>query len=89
MAADIPRCPPENPWCRQELRHQGFVAEMRRICRWTPHVAQKHQAALVVPPSMAALHAMRATPINQLPAAGIEKVFGWIKQWGGPAPVSP
>jgi hypothetical protein len=60
---------------------KGFVAEMRRI-GVTPHVAQN-----TARPGGSAIdgrttrHKGYAQSINA--RRGIEKVFGWIKQWGG------
>ena len=48
---------------------RGFVAEMRQI-GVTPHVAQNTSC-----------HQGYAQSINA--RRGIEKVFSWIKQWGG------
>ena len=60
---------------------KGFVAEMRRI-GVTPHVAQNSAR-----PGGSAIdgrttrHEGYAKSVNA--RRGIEKVFGWIKQWGG------
>jgi IS5 family transposase len=60
---------------------KGFVAEMRRI-GVTPHVAQNTSR-----PGGSAIderttrHEGNAQSINA--RRGIEKMFGWIKQWGG------
>ena len=60
---------------------KGFVSEMRRIAV-TPHVAQNSSrpggSAIDGRPTR---HEGYAQSINA--RRGIEKVFGWIKQWGG------
>lgn len=59
----------------------GFVAEMRRL-GFMPHVTQN-----TARPGGSAInsrttrHEGNAESINA--RRGIEKVFGWIKQWGG------
>ena len=60
MAADRPGAHQKTIGADKNNDTRGFVAEMRRI-GVIPHVAQT-ACALAGPPSMAALHAVRATP---------------------------
>ncbi len=60
---------------------RGFVAEMRRI-GVTPHVAQNTaRPGGSAIDGRTARHEGYAKSIHA--RRGIEKVFGWIKQWGG------
>jgi hypothetical protein len=60
---------------------RGFVAEMRRI-GGPPHVAQNTaRSGGSAIDGRTARHEGYAKSINA--RRGIEKVFGWIKQWGG------
>ena len=60
---------------------RGFVAEMRRI-GVTPHVAQNAaRSGGSAIDGRTTRHKGYAQSINA--RRGIEKVFGWIKQWGG------
>jgi hypothetical protein len=60
---------------------RGFVAEMRRI-GVTPHVAQNTaRSGGSAIDERTTRHEGYAKSINA--RRGIEKVFGWIKQWGG------
>ena len=82
MAADRPGAHQQKTiGCDKDYYTRGFVAEMRRI-GITPHVAQNISrlggSAIDVRTSR---HKGYAKSINA--HRGIEKVFGWIKQWGG------
>jgi hypothetical protein len=68
MAADIPGAHNKTLGADKNYDTKGFVAEMRRTAV-TPHVAQNTTR-----------HEGYAKSINV--RRGIEKVFGWIKQWG-------
>ena len=69
MAADRPGAHQKTLGADKGYDTKGFVAEMRRI-GVTPHVSQN-----------TARHEGYAKSINA--RRGIEKVFAWIKQWGG------
>jgi transposase len=81
MAAAIPGAHQKTIGADKNYDTRGFVAEMRRI-GVTPHVAQNTNR-----PGGSAIdgrttrHEGYAKSINA--RRGIEKVFGWIKQWGG------
>jgi hypothetical protein len=81
MAAAIPGAHKKTLGADNNYDTKGFVAEMRRIAV-TPHVAQNTSR-----PGGSAIdgrttrHQGYAKSINA--RRGIEKVFGWIKQWGG------
>jgi hypothetical protein len=81
MAADRPGAHQKTIGADKNYDTKGFVAEMRRITV-TPHVAQNTSR-----PGGSAIdgrtirHEGYAKSINA--RRGIEKVFGWIKQWGG------
>ena len=81
MAADRPGAHQKTIGADKNYDTKGFVAEMRRIAV-TPHVSQNTNR-----PGGSAIdgrttrHQGYAQSINA--RRGIEKVFGWIKQWGG------
>ena len=81
MEADLPGAHQKTIGADKNYDTKGFVAEMRRI-GVTPHVAQNTNR-----PGGSAIdgrttrHKGYAQSINA--RRGIEKVFGWIKQWGG------
>ena len=81
MAADRPGAHQKTIGADKNFDTKGFVAEMRRI-GVTPHVVQN-----TARPGGSAIngrttrHEGYAKSINA--RRGIEKVFGWIKQWGG------
>ena len=81
MAAAIPGAHQKTIGADKNDDTKGFVAEMRRISV-TPHVAQNTGR-----PGGSAIdgrttrHEGYAKSIHA--RRGIEKVFGWIKQWGG------
>ena len=81
MAADVSGAHKKTIGADKNVDTRGFVAEMRRI-GMTPHVAQNTSR-----PGGSAIdgrttrHEGYAKSINA--RRGIEKVFGWIKQWGG------
>jgi hypothetical protein len=81
MAADLAGACQKTIGADKGYDTNGFVAEMRRI-GVTPHVAQNTNR-----PGGSAIdgrttrHEGYAKSINA--RRGIEKVFGWIKQWGG------
>ena len=68
MAADIPGAHNKTLGADKNYDTKDFVAENRRVAV-TPHVAQNTTR-----------HEDYAKSINA--RRGIEKVFGWIKQWG-------
>jgi hypothetical protein len=81
MAADRPGANQKTIGADKNYDTRGFVAEMRRIAV-TPHVAQNTSR-----PGGSAIDG-RTTRHEGYPKSinarrGIEKVFGWIKQWGG------
>jgi IS5 family transposase len=81
MAVDLAGARPKTLGADKGYDTKGLVAEMRRIAV-TPHVAQNTSR-----PGGSAIdgrttrHEGYAQSINA--RRGIEKVFGWIKQWGG------
>ena len=81
MAAAIPGAHQKTIGADKNYDTRGMVAELRRI-GVTPHVAQNTSR-----PGGSAIdgrtnrHEGYAKSINA--RRGIEKVFGWIKQWGG------
>jgi hypothetical protein len=81
MAADIPGAHQKTLGVDKNYDTKGMFAELRRN-GVTPHVAQN-----TVRPSGSAIdgrttrHERYAQSIHA--RRGIEKVFGWIKQWGG------
>jgi IS5 family transposase len=81
MAVDLAGARPKTLGADKGYDTKGLVAEMRRIAV-TPHVAQN-----TCRPGGSAIdgrttrHEGYAQSINA--RRGIEKVFGWIKQWGG------
>ena len=81
MTADPPGAHQKTIGADKNYDTKGFVAEMRRIAM-TPHVAQNTSR-----PGGSAIdgrttrHEGYAKSINA--RRGIEKVVGWIKQWGG------
>jgi hypothetical protein len=82
MAVDRPGAHEKTIGAVKNYDTRGFVAEMRRI-GVTPHVVQN-----TARPGGSAIdgrttrHEGYAKSVNA--RLGIEKVFGWIKQWGGP-----
>jgi hypothetical protein len=81
MAAELPGAHKKTLDADKNYDTKGMVAELRRI-GVTPHVAQNTNR-----PGGSAIdgrttrHEGYAQSINA--RRGIEKVFGWIKQWGG------
>lgn len=81
MAADRPGAHQKTIGADKNYDTKAFIAEMRRI-GVTPHVAQN-----TARPGGSAIdgrttrHEGYAKSINA--RRGIEKVFGWIKQWSG------
>jgi IS5 family transposase len=81
MAAAIPGAHQKTLGADKNYDTKGMVAELRRI-GVTPHVAQNTSR-----PGGSAIdgrttcHEGYSRSINA--RRGIEKVFGWIKQWGG------
>ncbi len=81
MAADLPGAHKKTLGADKNNDTKGMVAELRRI-GVTSHVAQN-----TARPGGSAIdgrtmrHEGYAQSINA--RRGIEKVFGWIKQWGG------
>jgi hypothetical protein len=81
MAADIPGAHQKTIGADKNYDTKGFVAEMRRIAV-TPHVAQNTaRSGGSAIDGRTTRHEGYAKSINA--RRGIEKVFGWIKQWGG------
>jgi hypothetical protein len=81
MAADRPGAHQKTLGADKNYDTRGFVAEMRRI-GVTPHVAQNTaRTGGSAIDGRTARHEGYAKSINA--RRGIEKVFGWIKQWGG------
>ena len=81
MAAAIPGAHQKTIGADKNYDTKGFVAEMRRI-GVTPHVAQNTaRPGGSAIDSRTTRHDGYAKSINA--RRGIEKVFGWIKQWGG------
>ena len=81
MAADIPGAHQKTVGADKGYDTKGFVAAMRRIAV-TPHVAQNNaRSGGSAIDGRTTRHEGYAKSINA--RRGIEKVFGWIKQWGG------
>jgi IS5 family transposase len=81
MAADRPGAHQKTLGADKNYDTRGFVAEMRRI-GVTPHVAQNTaRCGGSAIDGRTTRHQGYAKSINS--RRGIEKVFGWIKQWGG------
>jgi hypothetical protein len=81
MAADRPGAHQKTIGADKNYDTRGFVAEMRRI-GVTPHVAQNiARSGGSAIDGRTTRHEGYAKSINA--RRGIEKVFGWIKQWGG------
>jgi transposase len=81
MAADRPGAHQKTVGADKGYDTKGFVAEMRRI-GVTPHVAQNTaRTGGSAIDGRTTRHEGYAKSINA--RRGIEKVFGWIKQWGG------
>jgi hypothetical protein len=81
MAADVSGAHKKTIGAHKNDDTRGFVAEMRRI-GITPHVAQNtSRSGGFAIDGRTTLHEGYAKSINA--RRGIEKVFGWIKQWGG------
>jgi transposase len=81
MAAAIPGAYQKTLGADKNYDTKGMVAEFRRI-GVTPHVAQntaRHGGSAI--DCRTTRHEGYAQSINA--RRGIEKVFGWIKQWGG------
>jgi hypothetical protein len=75
------RCPPEDHRCRQELRQQGLCrrsAADRGDADVAQNTARSRGSAIECRTTR---HEGYAKSINVRQC--IEKVFGWIKQWGG------
>jgi hypothetical protein len=81
MAADLPGAHQKTMGADKNYDTRGFVAEMRRLCV-TPHVAQNSgRSGGSAIDRRTTRHEGYAKSINV--RRGIEKVFGWIKQFGG------
>jgi transposase len=81
MAADLPGCHQKTIGADKNYDTRGFVAEMRRI-GVTPHVAQNAgRSGGSAIDGRTTRHEGYAKSIHA--RRGIEKVFGWIKQFGG------
>jgi hypothetical protein len=81
MAADLPGAHQKTMGADKNYDTRGFVAEMRRLCV-TPHVAQNSgRSGGSAIDRRTTRHEGYAKSINA--RRGIEKVFGWIKQFGG------
>jgi len=81
MAADIPGAHKKTLGADKNYDTRGMVGELRRI-GVTPHVAQNtSRPGGSAINSRTTRHEGYAQSINA--RRGIEKVFGWIKQWGG------
>jgi len=81
MAADVSGAHRKTIGADKNDDTRGFVAEMRRI-GMTPHVAQNtSRSGGSAIDRRTTRHEGYAKSINA--RRGIEKVFGWIKQWGG------
>jgi IS5 family transposase len=81
MAADIPGAHQKTLGADKNYDTKGMVAELRRI-GVTPHVAQNtSRAGGSAIDGRTTCHEGYSKSINA--RRGIEKVFGWIKQWGG------
>jgi len=81
MAADIPGAHKKTIGADKNYDTRGMVAELRRI-GVTPHVAQNTaRSGGSAIDGRTTRHEGYTKSINA--RRGIEKVFGWIKQWGG------
>ena len=81
MAADRPGAHQKTVGADKGYDTKGFVAEMRRI-GVTPHVAQN--TARLGGSAIDGRTTRREGYAKSINARrGIEKVFAWIKQWGG------
>ena len=81
MAADIPGAHKKTLGADKNYDTKGMVAELRRI-GVTPHVAQNtSRSGGSSIDGGTTCHQGYAKSIHV--RRGIEKVFGWIKQWGG------
>ena len=81
MAADRPGAHQKTIGADKNYHTRGFVAQMRRI-GVTPHVAQNSaRSGGSAIDGRTTRHEGYAKSINA--RRGIEKVFGWIKQWSG------
>ena len=81
IAADIPGAHKKTLGADKNYDTKGMVAELRRI-GVTPHVAQNtSRPGGSAIDSRTTRHEGYAQSI--IARRGIEKVFGWIKQWGG------
>ena len=81
MAADIPGAHQKTLGADKNYDTRGMVAELRRI-GVTPHVAQNTaRSGGSAIDGRTTRHQGYAQSINA--RRGIEKVFGWIKQWSG------
>jgi hypothetical protein len=81
MAADCPGAHRKTIGADKGYDTKGFVGEMRRL-GVTPHVAQNTaRSGGSAIDGRTTRHEGYAKSINA--RRGIEKIFGWIKQWGG------
>jgi hypothetical protein len=81
MAADCPGAHRKTIGADKGYVTKGFVGEMRRL-GVTPHVAQNTaRSGGSAIDGRTTRHEGYAKSINA--RRGIEKIFGWIKQWGG------
>jgi len=81
MAADLPGAHQKTIGADKNYDTRGFVAEMRRLCV-SPHVAQNAgRSGGSAIDGRTTRHEGYAKSINA--RRGIEKVFGWIKQFAG------
>jgi hypothetical protein len=81
MAAGIPGSHQKTLGADKNYDTKGMVAELRRI-GVTPHMAQNtSRLGCSAIDGRTTRYAGYAKSINA--RRGIEKVFGWIKQWGG------
>jgi hypothetical protein len=81
MAADIPGAHKKTLGADKNYDTKGMVAELRRI-GVKPHVDQNtSRPGGSAVDGRTTCHEGYAESINT--SRGIEKVFGWIKQWGG------
>jgi IS5 family transposase len=83
MAADLSGARQKTIGADKNYDTKGFVAEMRRL-GVTPHVAQntaRSGGSAIDGRTTTTRHEGYAKSINA--RRGIEKIFGWIKQWGG------
>jgi hypothetical protein len=81
MAGAIPGAHQKTLGADKNYDTRGFVTELRRICV-TTHVAQNTaRSGGSAIDGRTTRHEGYAKSINA--RRGIEKVFGWIKRWGG------